>query len=64
VFRLLNEYDVMLEGILLKPNMILPGGFGLASAARCRQCDIMASCITPVAVSADVWVFMVCCAAP
>lgn len=26
VFRLLNEYDVMLEGILLKPNMILPGG--------------------------------------
>lgn len=24
-FRLLNEYDVMLEGILLKPNMILPG---------------------------------------
>ena len=23
--RLLNEYDVMLEGILLKPNMILPG---------------------------------------
>ncbi|GAB4816635.1 hypothetical protein N2152v2_003681 [Parachlorella kessleri] len=25
VFRLLNEYDVMLEGILLKPNMILPG---------------------------------------
>ncbi|KAJ9516440.1 hypothetical protein QJQ45_011191 [Haematococcus lacustris] len=25
VFRMLNEYDVMLEGILLKPNMILPG---------------------------------------
>lgn len=25
VFRLLNEYGVMLEGILLKPNMILPG---------------------------------------
>ena len=25
VMRLLNEYDVMLEGILLKPNMILPG---------------------------------------
>jgi fructose-bisphosphate aldolase class I len=25
VFRLLNEYDVMLEGILLKPNMCLPG---------------------------------------
>lgn len=25
VFRLLNEYDVMLEGILLKPNFILPG---------------------------------------
>eukprot|EP00850_Spirogloea_muscicola_P016688 SM000137S00466 [mRNA] locus=s137:281706:285186:- [translate_table: standard] len=25
VFRLLNEYNVMLEGILLKPNMILPG---------------------------------------
>lgn len=25
VFRLLNEYDVILEGILLKPNMILPG---------------------------------------
>ena len=23
--RMLNEYDVMLEGILLKPNMILPG---------------------------------------
>ncbi|MCO5573953.1 hypothetical protein L7F22_027731 [Adiantum nelumboides] len=25
VFRLLNEYNVILEGILLKPNMILPG---------------------------------------
>ncbi|KAK9831900.1 hypothetical protein WJX81_006849 [Elliptochloris bilobata] len=25
VFRLLNEYDVMLDCILLKPNMILPG---------------------------------------
>ncbi|PRW59176.1 fructose-1,6-bisphosphate aldolase [Chlorella sorokiniana] len=25
VMRLLNEYDVMLEGILLKPNMCLPG---------------------------------------
>jgi len=25
VMRWLNEYDVMLEGILLKPNMILPG---------------------------------------
>ena len=25
VFRLLNEYGVMLEGILLKPNMCLPG---------------------------------------
>ncbi|KAK9829379.1 hypothetical protein WJX72_005486 [[Myrmecia] bisecta] len=25
VFRLLNEYNVMLEGILLKPNMCLPG---------------------------------------
>lgn len=25
VFRLLNEYDVILEGILLKPNMCLPG---------------------------------------
>jgi len=23
--RLLNEYDVMLDGILLKPNMCLPG---------------------------------------
>lgn len=23
--RLLNEYDVLLEGILLKPNMCLPG---------------------------------------
>ena len=28
VFRLLNEYDVILEGILLKPNMILPGEQG------------------------------------
>ncbi len=27
VFRLLNEYGVMLEGILLKPNMCLPGVF-------------------------------------
>lgn len=25
VFRLLNEYNIILEGILLKPNMILPG---------------------------------------
>lgn len=25
VFRFLNEYNVILEGILLKPNMILPG---------------------------------------
>ncbi|EIE21317.1 fructose-1,6-bisphosphate aldolase [Coccomyxa subellipsoidea C-169] len=25
VFRLLNEYNVLLEGILLKPNMCLPG---------------------------------------
>lgn len=25
VMRMLNEYDVMLEGILLKPNMCLPG---------------------------------------
>lgn len=25
VFRMLNEYNVMLEGILLKPNMCLPG---------------------------------------
>lgn len=25
VFRLLNEYGVFLEGIILKPNMILPG---------------------------------------
>lgn len=25
VFRALNEYEVMLDGILLKPNMILPG---------------------------------------
>jgi fructose-bisphosphate aldolase class I len=25
VMRLLNEYDVCLEGILLKPNMIIPG---------------------------------------
>lgn len=25
VFRMLNDYDVMLEAILLKPNMILPG---------------------------------------
>jgi hypothetical protein len=27
VMRLLNEYDVMLDGILLKPNMCLPGGW-------------------------------------
>lgn len=26
VMRLLNEYGVVLEGILLKPNMCLPGG--------------------------------------
>lgn len=25
VFRALNEYDVVLDGILLKPNMCLPG---------------------------------------
>ncbi len=25
VMRLLNEYNVLLEGILLKPNMCLPG---------------------------------------
>ena len=25
VFRMLNEYDVMIDAILLKPNMILPG---------------------------------------
>ncbi|CAI5504039.1 unnamed protein product [Closterium sp. Naga37s-1] len=25
VFRMLNEYNIILEGILLKPNMILPG---------------------------------------
>ena len=25
VFRLLNEYNVALDGILLKPNMCLPG---------------------------------------
>ncbi len=25
VFRLLNEYDIALDGILLKPNMCLPG---------------------------------------
>ena len=24
VFRLLNEYDVMLDAILLKPNMVCP----------------------------------------
>ena len=27
VFRLLNEYNISLEGILLKPNMCLPGSF-------------------------------------
>ena len=27
VFRLLDEYKVLLEGILLKPNMCLPGMF-------------------------------------
>ena len=25
VFRLLNEYGVLMEGMLLKPNMCLPG---------------------------------------
>ncbi len=28
VMRLLNEYNVLLEGILLKPNMCLPGALG------------------------------------
>ncbi len=25
VFRLLNEYGILMEGMLLKPNMCLPG---------------------------------------
>lgn len=29
VFRMLNEYDVMVDAILLKPNMCLPGLYKL-----------------------------------
>ena len=51
VFRLLNEYDVMLEGILLKPNMILPGGWAITgcwvTAVCCRQCSVVAACTAP-----------------
>lgn len=35
VFRLLNEYSVVPEAILLKPNMCLPGGCGTLSCGTC-----------------------------
>ena len=35
VMRLLNEYGVIMEGILLKPNMCLPGGWGGGQRSRC-----------------------------
>ena len=34
VFRLLNEYNVQLDAILLKPNMILPGASAQALASN------------------------------
>ncbi len=40
VFRLLNEYNVVLDAILLKPNMCLPGG-GERADARKRMHDGM-----------------------
>ena len=34
VFRLLNEYGILMEGMLLKPNMCLPGGKSCSQAAQ------------------------------
>ncbi len=48
VFRLLNEYGVVLEGILLKPNMCLPGGSLGSDEAPFQGMNESPTCACPV----------------
>ncbi len=51
VFRHLNEHDVMLEGILMKPSMCLPG-MALPCHVTMTPCAMTAVILTWITVTA------------